>query len=266
MCTVQESTKGSYFKYLAQADPEMMGLIEAEKKRQIEGLELIASENFISTSVMEAMGSCLTNKYVEGYPGARYYGGNEFVDQVEQLTQKRALEAYKLSEEKWAVNVQTYSGSPANFAVYHGLVGKGGRIMGLVFTEGGHLTHGYYTPTKKVSASSEYFESLLYTVDPLSGLIDMDRLESLATAFRPNVIVMGASSYVRDFDYERYRQIADKCGALLMCDMAHISGLVATGLMRNPFEYCDVVTTTTHKTMRGPRGALIFSRRGWLFL
>ena len=216
---------------------------------------------------MECMGSCLTNKYSEGYPGHRYYGGNEFIDEIEELCQKRALAAYHLDPEKWGVNVQPYSGSPANLAVYTGLLKPHSRIMGLDLPSGGHLTHGYYTydPKTKVcialSGSSIFFETLPYHVDSETGLIEYDELEKSASVYKPELIIAGFSAYPRDLDYARFRQIADSCGALLMMDMAHISGLVATGEVANPFEYCDIVTTTTHKSLRGPRAGMIFFRR-----
>lgn len=248
-------------------DPELYDLIEQEKRRQWRSLELIASENFTSRAVMECLGSALTNKYAEGLPHARYYGGNEVVDQVELLCQKRALEAYGLDPEKWGVNVQPYSGSPANFAVYTGLLKPHDRIMGLDLPSGGHLTHGFYTLNKKegtrkaVSATSLYFESLPYRVDSTSGLIDYDQLERDAGLFKPAMIIAGGSAYPRDYDYKRFRDIADANGALLMMDMAHTSGLVATGLLQSPFEYADIVTTTTHKSLRGPRAGMIFFRK-----
>jgi len=248
-------------------DPVLFDLIEQEKSRQWRGLELIASENFTSRAVIECLGSALTNKYAEGLPGARYYGGNEVVDQVEELCQKRALEAYGLDPEKWGVNVQPYSGSPANFAVYTALLKPHDRIMGLDLPSGGHLTHGFYTYSKKektrkaVSATSVFFESLPYRVHPETGIIDYDSLDRDAGLFKPAMIVAGFSAYPRDLDYERFRKIADANGSLLMMDMAHISGLVAAGELKSPFEHCDVVTTTTHKSLRGPRAGLIFFRR-----
>ena len=244
------------------SDPELFSLIQKEKKRQQAGLEMIASENFTSLPVLQCLSSCLHNKYSEGLPGERYYGGNEVIDEIEILTQKRALEAYNLNPEEWGVNVQPYSGSPANLAVYTGLVEPHGRIMGLDLPDGGHLTHGFQTPTKKISASSMFFESMSYKVHPVTGLIDYDQLASSAKLFRPKLIIAGISCYSRALDYKRFREICDSVGAYLFSDMAHISGLVAAGVTPSPFEYSDVVMTTTHKSLRGPRAAVIFFRKG----
>jgi len=252
---------------LEEHDPELYDLIEQEKNRQWKSLELIASENFTSKAVMECLGSALTNKYSEGLPHARYYGGNEIVDQVEVLCQTRALQAYGLADDKWGVNVQPYSGSPANFAVYTALLKPHDRIMGLDLPSGGHLTHGFYTYSKKektrkaVSATSVYFESLPYQVDPISGIINYEQLARDASLFKPAMIICGGSAYPREWDYAKFRKIADDNGALLMMDMAHISGLVATGEAESPFDYADVVTTTTHKSLRGPRAGMIFFRK-----
>lgn len=243
-------------------DPEMYRLICAEKDRQLKGLEMIASENFASKSVLQALGSCLNNKYSEGQPGQRYYGGNEIIDQVELLCKKRALEAFGLDPEEWGVNVQPHSGSPANFAVYTAMVEPHGRIMGLYLPDGGHLSHGFMTQKKKVSATSVFFESFPYKLDPATGLIDYDKLAENAKLFLPKMIVAGVSCYSRNLDYKRFRQIADDVESYLLADMAHVSGLVAAGVAPSPFEYCDVVTTTTHKTLRGPRSGMIFFRKG----
>ncbi|CAH1180100.1 unnamed protein product [Phaedon cochleariae] len=244
------------------ADPELWDLIKKEKRRQLTGLEMIASENFTTMPVLQCLSSCLHNKYSEGLPGQRYYGGNEFIDQIELLAQKRSLETYRLNAEEWGVNVQPYSGSPANFAVYTGIVEPHGRIMGLDLPDGGHLTHGFFTQTKKISATSIFFESMPYKVDPVTGLLDYDKLLETARLFKPKVIIAGVSCYSRALDYKRFREICDDVGAYLFSDMAHISGLVAAGVTPSPFEYSDVVSTTTHKSLRGPRAGVIFFRKG----
>jgi len=238
-------------------DCVLSGLINDEYQRQNRSIELIASENFTSPGVISCLGSILTNKYSEGYPGKRYYGGNQYIDKIEKLCQYRALKAFDLSPLEWDVNVQPYSGSPANLAVYVGLINPCDRIMGLGLTSGGHLTHGFYTAKKKISASSIFYQSLPYHVNK-DGLIDYDELEKNVLNFIPKIIICGGSSYTRDYDYKRFREIADSVGAYLMVDMAHFSGFVAAKLLNNPFEYADIVTTTTHKTLRGPRSGLIF--------
>lgn len=210
---------------------------------------------------MEANGSILTNKYSEGLPNARYYGGNEYIDELEVLCRKRALEAFHLDPAKWGVNVQPYSGSTANFAALTALLQPQDRLMGLGLPDGGHLTHGYYTAKKKMTASSIYFQSLPYGLDPATQLIDYEGLAKQARIFKPRLLICGASAYPRDWDYPALRKVADEHSAYLMADIAHTSGLVAAQELADPFEYCDVVTTTTHKTLRGPRAGLIFFRK-----
>lgn len=211
---------------------------------------------------MDVLGSEMQNKYSEGYPGARYYGGNQFIDQAESLCQQRALDAFHLDKEQWGVNVQPLSGAPANLYAYSAVLEVGDRIMGLDLPHGGHLSHGYQTPTKKISFISKYFQTMPYRLNESTGVIDFDELERSAKLFRPKIIVAGASAYSRAIDYKRFREIADSVGAYLMADMAHIAGLVAAGVTPSPFPYADIVTTTSHKSLRGPRGSLIFFRKG----
>jgi glycine hydroxymethyltransferase len=246
---------------LAEVDPVVQNIIDKETWRQFSGLELIASENLTSRATMEANGSILTNKYSEGLPNARYYGGNEYIDELEILCRKRALEAFQLDPAKWGVNVQPYSGSTANFAALTALLQPQDRLMGLGLPDGGHLTHGYYTAKKKMTASSIYFQSFPYAIDATTHLIDYDALQSQARIFKPRLIICGASAYPRDWDYAKLKMVTEKEGAWLMADIAHTSGLVAAKELNDPFEYCDVVTTTTHKTLRGPRAGLIFFRK-----
>ena len=248
------------FSNLAKKDTVLSNILTKEYNRQKNGIELIASENFTSKGVLECLGSVLTNKYSEGLPGKRYYGGNEFIDQVESLCQQRALDAYRLDKNEWGVNVQPYSGSVANIAAYLGILNIHDRIMGLDLPSGGHLSHGFYTQKKKISNTSVMFESLPYGIDE-TGYVDYDKLEELAKLFKPKLLICGGSAYPRDWDYQRFRTIADSVGAYLMCDMAHISGLVATEELSDPFPYCDIVTSTTHKTLRGPRSGLIFYKK-----
>ena len=265
MSTIPQTLPGQ--KSLEEHDPILFDLIEKEKHRQWSGLELIASENFTSKAVFQCLGSALTNKYSEGYPSKRYYGGNEFIDQIEVLCQERALLAYGLDPSKWGVNVQPYSGSPANFAVYTALLRPHDRIMGLDLPSGGHLTHGFYTYSKAdnarkaVSATSVYFESLPYRISSTTGHIDYESLTAQASLFKPALIIGGGSAYPREWEHAKFRQIADENGSLYMFDMAHISGLVATQEAASPFDYADIVTTTTHKSLRGPRAGMIFYRK-----
>jgi len=238
-------------KALAESDPEIARLVAAERRRQDEGLELIASENFTSRAVIEATGSVLTNKYAEGYPGRRYYGGCEVVDEVEALAIARAKELFGAEH----ANVQPHSGTSANMAVYFALLKPGDTLLGMDLSCGGHLTHGH-----RLSYSGRDFKVVAYGVDRESERIDYDEVRRLALESRPKLIIAGASAYSRTIDFARFRSIADEAGAILMADMAHIAGLVAAGLHPSPLPHCHVVTTTTHKTLRGPRGGLILCR------
>jgi glycine hydroxymethyltransferase len=229
-------------------DTEIFRLINQEKKRQRHGIELIASENFVSKQVMQAMGSCLTNKYAEGYPGKRYYGGCEVVDKVEQLAIDRAKTLFNA---EW-VNVQPHSGAQANAAVMLATLNPGDTILGFDLSHGGHLTHG-----SPVNFSGKLYKPVFYGVKEKTGRVDYDAMEQTAQKEKPKLIIAGASSYSRDWDYPRMRRIADKVGALLMADISHPAGLIARGLLSDPLPFCHIVTTTTHKTLRGPRGGMI---------
>ncbi|OQE47520.1 hypothetical protein PENCOP_c001G02599 [Penicillium coprophilum] len=259
---LSESHRDQMHNSLVSSDPEIAAIMEKEIQRQRESIVLIASENFTSRAVFDALGSPMCNKYSEGYPGARYYGGNQHIDAIEITCQQRALKAFNLDPAKWGVNVQCLSGSPANLQVYQALMRPHDRLMGLDLPHGGHLSHGYQTPSRKISAVSTYFETFPYRVNLETGIIDYDTLERNAEMYRPKCLVAGTSAYCRLIDYKRMREIADKVGAYLIVDMAHISGLIAAGVIPSPFEYADVVTTTTHKSLRGPRGAMIFFRKG----
>lgn len=243
------------------SDKEVYALLQKEQKRQKEWLNLIASENYTSKAVLEAEGTVLTNKYSEGYPGMRHYGGNEVVDQVETLCQDRALSLFDLHPSKWGVNVQSIAGTQANSQVYHALMKPHERLMGLSLTHGGHMSFGYQTDKLKVSCVSAYYDTLPYEVDLASGRIDYDDLEKFALRFRPKVLVAGASSYCRLIDYRRLKSICAQVGAYLVVDIAHIAGQIVARLVPSPFEHADVVTTATQKTLRGPRGAMIFFRK-----
>ena len=231
-------------------------LIKAEEKRQKSVINLIASENYVSKDVLRALGSELTNKYAEGYPGKRYYYGNAIIDKVETLCIERALRLFKLKPEEWHINVQPLSGSPANFAIYTALIPAGGKIMGMKLSSGGHLTHGY-----PASMTGKLWESIQYEVDPKTEIIDYKKLKEIAIQEKPNLIVCGFTAYPRFVDFKKFREIADASGALLHVDMSHFAGLVAGGAYPSPFSYADVVMTTTHKSLRGPRSAIIFVKK-----
>lgn len=229
-------------------DSEIFNVLNLERTRQQEKLELIASENFVSKAVLQAAGSVLTNKYAEGYPGKRYYGGCEFVDMAENIARDRLKKLFNAEY----VNVQPHSGSQANMAVYMALINPGDKILGLSLAHGGHLTHG-----SPVNFSGKLYEVIPYTLNEETKLLDYNIIEDLAKKNKPKLIITGASAYSREWDYKKFRQIADSIGAFLICDMAHPAGLIAKGLLDNPLPYCDVVTSTTHKTLRGPRGGII---------
>ncbi len=239
------------FHHLAAQDPKVLELIRLEERRQEEHIELIASENFVSEAVLEATGSVLTNKYAEGYPGKRYYGGCEFVDMVEDLARERLKELFGAEH----ANVQPHSGANANIAVYFAALKPGDKVLGMNLSEGGHLTHG-----SPVNLSGMYFNFVDYGVDPVTELIDYDVVREIALREQPKLIVAGATAYPRTIDFKRFKDIADEVGAYLMVDIAHIAGLVATGIHPSPVPYADFVTTTTHKTLRGPRGAVIMCK------
>lgn len=237
-------------------DQEIAKLIEAEAARQAGVVNLIASENYVSDDVLAALGSPLTNKYAEGYPGARYYGGNGVVDEIERLAQARALALFGLSADEWAVNVQALSGSPANLAALLALAPIGAKVMGMSLADGGHLTHGH-----KVSATGKLWAQVPFGVDPKTEVLDYAALERQAAAESPAVLIGGFTAYPRAVDWAALRRAADQGGAFLLADISHTAGLVAGGVAPSPFPYADVVTTTVHKTLRGPRAALIFSRK-----
>ncbi len=237
-------------------DKIVENLINKEAKRQLNTLNLIASENYVSSDVLRALGSVFTNKYAEGYAHARYYAGNGTMDELEDLTKSRALKLFKLSPKEWSVNIQPYSGSPANLAVYLALVPIGEKIMGLRLDMGGHLTHGH-----KVSATGKLWKIIPYAVNKGSGQLDYGEVSGLAKKERPKLIIAGYTAYSRTIDFKKFQRIAKSSGAIFMVDMSHFAGLVAGGAYSSPFASADVVTTTLHKTLRGPRAALIFSRK-----
>jgi len=241
------------FTLLKKTDPQLFRLIQKEIIRQKETIDLIASENFVPEVIFEVLGSALTNKYSEGYPQKRYYPGNVYYDQIEELAQKRALAAFGLNPKKWSVNVQPYSGSPANLAVYNAILQPGDTLMGMSLTSGGHLTHGH-----KANLSGKLYQSIQYNLNPKTELIDYQEIENLAQKYHPKIIVSGLTSYPREIDFSKISEIAHRLGAYSMADISHIAGLVLTGLYPDPFTSCDIVTTTIHKTLRGPRGAIIF--------
>jgi len=236
-------------------DKKLHNLIKREIKRQNDSINLIASENYISNEMLDVLGSPLTNKYSEGYPGKRYYPGNKFYDEIENLAKTRGLKSFKLSSNKWAINVQPYSGSPANFAIYSALMKPGDTLMGLNLSSGGHLTHGH-----KVNFSGKIYKAIQYGTDK-NGYINYKEIEKLAKKYKPKVIVSGITAYPRKVNFKKFKKIAKSIGAYHVADISHIAGLVVAGLHESPFNYCDVVMMTTHKTLRGPRGAIIFSKK-----
>jgi glycine hydroxymethyltransferase len=250
----ESPSQGVKMDSLQQRDPELFALIKQEEQRQKDKIRLIASENYISRAVREATGSVLTNKYSEGYPGKRYYEGQQYIDQVESLAIRRAKELFGAEH----VNVQPYSGSPANLAVYLAFLKPGDTILGMALPHGGHLTHG-----AKVSISGMYFNAESYVLDQQTGQLNYDAIREKALTCRPKILVAGHSAYSRILDFPAFRKIADACGALLLVDMAHFAGLVAGGVHPPPFPYADVVTTTTHKSLRGPRGAMILCKSAY---
>lgn len=237
-------------------DKKIENLIKKEAIRQRETIDLIASENFVSNDVREALGSVLTNKYSEGYPGKRYYPGNVYYDEIEELAKERALKVFRLNPKEWHVNVQPYSGSPANLAILTALVEPGETIMGMALSSGGHLTHGH-----KVSATGKFWKSVQYTVNQKTGLIDFKAVSELAKKEKPKVIISGFTAYPRRVNFKKFGEIAKSVGAYHVADISHIAGLVAAGVHPSPFPYTDAVMTTTHKTLRGPRGAVILCRK-----
>ncbi|HEC21216.1 MAG TPA: serine hydroxymethyltransferase, partial [Candidatus Peregrinibacteria bacterium] len=242
------------FEDIKKQDLRLAEIMELEAKRQTEGIELIPSENYTSPAVLEAMGSILTNKYSEGYPGKRYYGGQEYVDQVENLAIERAKELFGVDH----VNVQPYSGSPANMAVYFALLEFGDTVMGLKLDHGGHITHGL-----PISFSGKAYNFVAYEVDKETGRLDMEKVRELALEHKPKLIVVGFTAYPRDIEWKKFQEITEEVGAISMADISHTAGLIAGKALENPAPYFDVITTTTHKTLRGPRGAMIMCKAGF---
>lgn len=241
------------FNFLKNQDSEVLNIILAEEKRQKEGIELIPSENYASRAVLEAMATVLGDKYAEGYPGKRYYGGNIYIDELEKLCQERAKKVFEAYD--YEVNVQPYSGTPANLAVYFGLLNLGDTVLSLKLAHGGHLSHG-----DQVSLSGKLFKFIHYELEPETEILNYEKIKEIAEEYKPKLIISGFTAYPRKVDFQKISQIAKSIGAISMADISHISGLVIAGLHPTPFPYCDVITTTTHKTLRGPRGAMIFCR------
>ena len=254
---------------LQQTDPEIYALITAEDKRQHDELELIPSENFVSDAVKEAVGSVLMNKYSEGQPGKRYYQGNRIIDEIEALTEKRALQVFGLNDDVWHVNVQPVTGSIANLAVYAALLNPGDKMLAMSLYDGGHLSHGWKLPDtglpaqagKPISFTSRIYDSHFYCVDPKTKVFNYDEIERIAKKIKPQILISGGTAYPREINYKRMREIADKVGAIYMADVAHEAGLIAGGANQSPFPHAHIVTMTTRKTLRGPIGAMIFARK-----
>lgn len=248
---------------LQQIDPEIFDLIAAEDKRQHDELEMIPSENFVSDAVREAVGSVLMNKYSEGQPFKRYYQGNQYIDQIESLVEKRALEVFRLAEDKWHVNVQAVTGTIANFAVYAALLNPGDKMLGMSLYDGGHLSHGWKLPDtgKPISFTACIYDTHFYGVDPATKVFNYDSIAQIASEVKPKIIISGGTAYPREIDHARMREIADSVGAIYMADVAHEAGLIAGGANSSPFPHAHVVTMTTRKTLRGPIGAMIFANK-----